>query len=298
MTEHTALIGLGNMGRGMARNMLGAGIALRGSDISETARDGFAADGGRAFDTARAAASGCDLVIVMVQNAAQAETVLFAAGVADAMADGGTVMLCSTVAPSEARALADRLAETGHLMLDAPVSGGQKGADAGTLTVMASGPDAAFARAQAALQAIGGKVLNLGAEAGIGATYKVVHQLAAGVHLAAAAEMMALGVSAGCDAETLFDIVTSSAGQSWMLEDRGPRMMMADLPAASTVDIFVKDVGLVLQTGRDVGLPLPLSSAAFQMFQTASAMGLGTADDSRVVAAYEALTGKPVHKQA
>lgn len=110
--------------------------------------------------------------------------------------------------------------------------------------------------------------------------------------------MMALGVSAGCDAETLFDIVTSSAGQSWMLEDRGPRMMMADLPAASTVDIFVKDVGLVLQTGRDVGLPLPLSSAAFQMFQTASAMGLGTADDSRVVAAYEALTGKPVHKQA
>lgn len=292
----TALIGLGNMGRGMARNIMAAGVALRGSDLSDAARDGFAADGGAAFGTAQEAATGCDLVIVMVQNAAQARAVLFDAGVAGAMRQGGTVMLCSTVAPSEARALAADLDAAGLLTLDAPVSGGQKGAEAGTLTVMASGPEAAFARAQIVLDAIGGKVLRLGDEAGIGATYKVVHQLAAGVHLAAAAELMALGVSAGCDAETLFDIVTSSAGQSWMLEDRGPRMMQADPQATSTVDIFVKDVGLVLQTGREVGLPLPLSSAAFQMFQTAAAMGLGTKDDSKVVAAYEALSGKPVYK--
>jgi L-threonate 2-dehydrogenase len=287
----TALIGLGAMGRGMARNILGAGIALRGYDISPDARAAFAAMGGDATDTAVEAATGCDLLVVMVVDAAQAARALFDDGAAAALRPGATVMLCSTVAPTEARALADRLAEAGHMMLDAPVSGGQVGAEAGTLTVMASGAPAAFNRAAPVLHAIAGTMHNLGDTPGLGATYKVVHQLAAGVHLVVAAEMLVLGEKAGCDPQTLLDIVGASAGRSWMMGDRGPRMLTKDAPVTSAVDIFVKDLGLVLATGRDCRAALPLSAAAFQMMLAASAMGHGRADDSAVARAYEALAG-------
>ncbi|WGW05725.1 L-threonate dehydrogenase [Tropicibacter oceani] len=287
----TCLIGLGAMGMGMARNILKAGIALRGFDLSEAARARLTAAGGTAFDSAAEAATGCDLLLVMVVNAAQARAALFDSGVVQALTPGATVMLCSTVAPDEARALAADLGAAGHIMLDAPVSGGQVGAEAGTLTLMTSGADAAYARADAVLEAIAGKVHRLGDAPGLGATYKVVHQLAAGVHLVAAAEVIALGARAGCDPEKLFEIVSTSAGRSWMFEDRVPRMLAGDTAPTSTVDIFVKDLGLVLQTGRDCATPLPLSAAAHQMMIAASGMGFGGLDDSCVIRAYEALTG-------
>ena len=293
----TAFIGLGNMGQGMARNIMAAGIPLRGFDLSEAARQRFAEAGGTAYDSVAAAVAGCDLVIVMVQNAAQANSVIFDAGAADAMVAGGTVMLNSTISPTEAREIGAKLADKGLLMLDAPVSGGQVGAEAGTLTLMTSGPEAAFDRADAVLNAISKKVHRLGDEPGMGATYKVVHQLAAGVHLAAAAELMALGTKAGCDPEKLYEIVTTSAGQSWMLGDRGPRMMEEAPTPTSTVEIFVKDTGLVLQTAKDCGAPVPLTEAANAMFNKAAEMGLGKEDDALVIRAYEAITGRHAYKE-
>ena len=288
----TGFIGLGNMGQGMARNIMATGIALSGYDVSEEARSRFAQAGGEAADGAAGAAAGCGLLFVMVQNAAQARDALFGSGgAAAALAPGATVVLSSTVAPSEARALGAALAEAGHMLLDAPVSGGQAGADAGTLTVMASGPAGAFERASAALDAVAKTVHRLGDEPGMGATYKVVHQLAAGVNLVAAAEMMALGAKAGCDPQKLFEIVSGSAGNSWMLGDRGPRMMRDRPEPASTVEIFVKDLGLVLQTGRESGAALPLAAAAHQMMVAAAGQGLGTEDDSSVIRAYETLFG-------
>lgn len=288
----TAIIGLGAMGLGMARNILTAGIPMTGYDLSLDARQRFTDAGGTPRDTPEDAAKGADLLLVMVVNADQARSVLFDTDVARALAPGATVMLSSTVAPSDAREIAARLAEAGLIMLDAPVSGGQVGAEAGTLTVMASGPEAAFDRAASVLDAVAGIVHRLGDEAGQAATYKVVHQLAAGVHLAVAAELMALGSKAGCDPQTLYDIVTNAAGNSWMMSDRVPRMLVDDPPVASSVDIFIKDLGLVLQTGKDAGVALPLSAAAYQMFTAASAMGHGREDDSRVVRAYEALMGQ------
>lgn len=292
----TAIIGLGAMGLGMARNILAAGIALTGYDIAPAARDRFASLGGTPAETAAGAAEGASLLLVMVVDAAQARAALFESGAARALEPGATVILSSTVAPSDVRAIAAELDGHGHLLLDAPVSGGQVGAEAGTLTVMASGPDAAFERAQALLSAVSKKVHRLGSEPGTGATYKVLHQLAAGVHLVAAAEYMALGARAGCDPRKLHEIVSSSAGQSWMADDRVPRMMEENPSITSTVDIFVKDLGLVLQAGRDVRAPLPLAAAAHQMLLAASALGHGRDDDSAVVKAYEALTGKPVRK--
>ena len=294
--DKTAIIGLGAMGLGMAGNILQAGIALTGYDIAPAARERFAALGGDPSETAAGAASGAGLLLVMVVNADQARTVLFDSGAAHALAPSATVVLSSTIAPSDARDIAARLNALCHHMLDAPVSGGQVGARAGTLTVMASGPDEAFARAGSLLAAVANTVHRLGGEAGIGSTYKVVHQLAAGVHLVAAAEYMALGARAGCDPRKLHEIVSSSAGQSWMADDRVPRMMEDEPSVTSTVDIFVKDLGLVMQAGRDVSAPLPLAAAAHQMLLAASGLGHGKQDDSAVVKAYEALTGKPVSK--
>lgn len=288
----TAIIGLGAMGLGMARNILKAGVAMTGYDLSPEARQRFADAGGTACDTPEKAAQDATLLLVMVVNADQARAVLFETDVAKMLAPGAVVMLSSTVAPSDARDIAARLSKLGLILLDAPVSGGQVGAEAGTLTVMASGPEAAFDRASDVLDAISGIVHRLGDAPGQAATYKVVHQLAAGVHLAVAAELMALGSKAGCDPQTLYDIVTNAAGQSWMMTDRVPRMLSEDPPVASSVDIFIKDLGLVLQTGKDAGVPLPLSAAAYQMFTAASAMGHGREDDSRVVRAYEALMGQ------
>ena len=292
----TALIGLGAMGLGMARNILAAGIPLRGFDLSATALDAFTALGGVALDSAASAAADGEVVMLMVVDAVQIRTALFDSGVADAMRPGGVVVMTSTISPGDARDIAGRSDEIGLMAIDAPVSGGQVGAEAGTLTIMASGADAAFDRAEPVLSAIAGKVYRLGTENGTGATYKVVHQLAAGVNLAAAAELMALGAKAGCDPATLFEIVNRSAGNSWMLENRGPRMMEQCPAVTSAVDLFVKDIGLALDLGGSSKIPLPLAAAAHQMFVGASAMGHGTDDNSLVIRAYEALSGAPVHK--
>ena len=289
----TAILGLGAMGIGLARNIIQAGIPLVGYDLNAAARASFTAAGGRAAGSAAEAAKGCDLLVLMVVDATQANDALFDDGAADMLDRGSTIVLCSTVAPSQVRALAEKLLAMGHLLLDAPVSGGQVGAQAGTLTIMASGPDAAFTRAGAVLDAISGKIYRLGEVPGIGATYKVVHQLAAGVHLVAAAELLALGARAGCDPQKLLEIVSSSSGNSWMFADRGPRMLQGDAPVTSAVDIFVKDLGLVMQVGQDHRVPLPLAAAAHQMMLAASGIGLGRADDSSVIRAYEVLSKPP-----
>lgn len=286
----TGIIGLGVMGQGMARNIMAAGIPLCGFDLSAEARARFAANGGATGEDLIDVVGGCDLLLVMVATAAQAETVLFN-GVSDALAPGSVVILSSTVSPSEARALAGRLSEAGHMMLDAPVSGGQNGADGGTLTVMASGSEKAFTRADALLAAVSKKVHRLGDTPGQAATYKVVHQMAAGVHLVAAAELLSFGEKAGCDPKVLLDIVSSSAGQSWMMDDRAPRMMTPGADSRSAVDIFIKDLGIVVQTARESGAPVPLAAAAYQMMVGAGGMGLGNEDDSAVIRAYKAMSG-------
>ena len=283
------------MGMGMARNILAAGIALKGHDKSEASRDRFAEIGGRAVGSAAEAATGVNLLILMVVNSDQVRDVLFGdGGAAYAMTCGSTVMLCSTIAPADVRSLASEVGKYGLLLLDAPTSGGKVGAEAGTLTIMASGPDEAFGTAEPVLDSIASTVHRLGEEPGIGATYKVVHQLAAGVHLVAAAELMALGAKTGCDPRTLFEIVSTSAGRSWMFENRVPHMLDGDYEPRSMVDIFIKDLDLVLRTGKEVSVPLPLSAAAHQMLLAASSLGHGQLDDSAVVKAYEALTGTSI----
>jgi 3-hydroxyisobutyrate dehydrogenase len=175
--------------------------------------------------------------------------------------------------------------------LDAPVSGGVKGAQAGTLTVMCGGDAAVLQRARPALEAVGTRVFHCGHTAGMGSTAKMINQLLCGVHIAAAAEAMHLAERAGVSTATMHEIIGVSAGNSWMWGDRGPRMMMDDPPVTSAVDIFVKDLGIVLGEARALKAGLPLTSSAMQMFLAASGLGHGAADDSQVIRAYRALNG-------
>ena len=168
---------------------------------------------------------------------------------------------CVTIAPEAARSLGAKLAAQGLVFLDTPVSGGFAAARGGTMTVMASGPDAGFIRAQPVLDAIAAKVWRLGEEVGTGSTVKMVNQLLAGVHIATAAEAMALGIRAGADPQVLFDVISTSAGSSWMFQNRVPHILAGDDTPLSSVNIFVKDLGIVLDQARALTFPLPMAWA-------------------------------------
>jgi 3-hydroxyisobutyrate dehydrogenase len=291
------IVGLGSMGMGMAKCLVKAGFAVAGADIRGEAVAELVAAGGFAAANPAEAARDAAAIIVMVVNAAQVEAVLFGKdGVVSALPRGAIVVQSATVPASIAIAIAARLEATGHQMLDAPVSGGAAGAASGTLTVMGSGPAAAFDALEGALKAVAKKVYRLGERAGIGSTVKTVNQLLAGVHIAAAAEAMALGTRAGADPRALFEVISNSAGASWMFQNRVPHMLEGDYAPKSAVEIFVKDLGVVLDSGRELRFPLPLAAAAHQLFLAAAGAGHGSEDDAAVVKVYEALTGIKVGK--
>jgi 3-hydroxyisobutyrate dehydrogenase-like beta-hydroxyacid dehydrogenase len=286
------VIGLGAMGMGAALSCLRAGLAVTGCDFSEAARNAFIAAGGAAVASAADLPGGTEAVLVLVVNAQQTEAALFGpAGAAPRLAPGAVILSSATMSPEEAKRLAGMAAARGLLWLDAPVSGGAAKAAEGAMTVMASGSAAAFAKARPVLDAVATKVWELGEEVGIGATVKVVHQLLAGVHIAVAAEAMALGIRAGADPQALYDVVTSAAGNSWMFENRMARVLAGDDAPRSAVDIFVKDLGLVADMARALDHPVPLAAQARQLFTAASAMGHGRADDGFVIRVFAALTG-------
>ncbi|HEX4171449.1 MAG TPA: L-threonate dehydrogenase [Acetobacteraceae bacterium] len=286
------VIGLGTMGMGAALNLVRKGHQVTGCDVREAAQAELAEAGGAVVGTAAELPSDSEAVVVFVVNAAQTEDVLFGPqGCLSRLDKGAVILCCATVAPEAARVLDAKIGAAGFLMLDAPVSGGKAGAHAGTMTVMASGSDAAFAKAQPVLEAISGKVWHLGDRAGIGSTVKMVNQLLAGVHIATAAEALALGIRAGADPRTLFEVIVSSAGNSWMWQNRVPHILEGDDAPLSAVNIFVKDLGIVLDQARALTFPLPMAAAAHQLFLAAAAHGEGAKDDAFVIRVWQALAG-------
>lgn len=290
MKTNIGLIGLGAMGLGMASSLRRAGYLVHVCDMRREAAVAFAAEGGVACSSAAEVAAHCEMVVSVVVNAAQTEAVLFgdagAAGVAGAAAAlkrGSVFVMCSTVDPNWSIALEARLAELGVLYLDAPISGGSAKAASGQMTMMTSGTEAAYAKVGSALDAMAAKVYRLGNKAGAGSKVKIINQLLAGVHIAAAAEAMALGIREGVDASAIYEVITNSAGNSWMFENRMSHVLAGDYTPLSAVDIFVKDLGLVLDTARASKFPLPLSATAHQMFMQASTSGFGREDDSAVI---------------
>jgi 3-hydroxyisobutyrate dehydrogenase len=278
------------MGMGMARSLLAAGFTVQGFDVAATALDLFAAAGGLPAGSAAGAADGAGVVVIMVLNDAQAEQALFGAqGAVNTLAPGALVMLCSTVAPSFVRTVAQRLAARAIDLLDAPVSGGVARAAEGRLSIMASGSQTAFAKAEPLLTALAEHVYRMGDEPGQGTTMKLVNQLLAGVHIAAAAEALAFGVRAGIDPNRIYEVICNSAGSSWMFQNRVPHILADDYTPHSALEIWLKDLGLVLETGKAMSFPVPLAGAALQLFIMAAAAGHARLDDAAVVKVFEQL---------
>ena len=292
MSEQTyGVIGLGAMGMGMAQSLVRAGLKTVGCDINPDAVKRFNNFGGQGASSPQEAAKAADVLFLVVVNAAQSEDVLFGAGkAAAAMKKGSLVVGCSTVKPDFARQMEKRLEEIGLLYLDAPISGGPVKAAAGQMTVMASGKPEAFAKAEAGLNAAAATVYRLGDAAGLGSAMKVVNQLLAGVHIAAAAEAMALGLRMGLAADDIYKVITNAAGNSWMFENRMAHVLAGDYTPLSAVNIFVKDLGIVSETSREQEMPAPLAAAALQQFVTARARGMGREDDSAVIKIFPGIT--------
>jgi L-threonate 2-dehydrogenase len=282
-------IGLGSMGLPMARNLAGRGFPVRGFDVRPEALSALAESGVTPAASVTEAAAGADALVLMVVNAAQAEAVLFADGALAALPEDGLVILMATCPPGAVESIAARVLAAGRRFVDAPVSGGVVGAEAATLTIMAAAPAATFEAARPVLEILGDKVFHVGERPGQGAMAKTVNQLLCGVHIAVAAEAFSLAAKAGVDLEVMLTILSGSAASSWMLRDRGPRMLQPDPVVTSAVDIFVKDLGIVLEAGRDAKAALPLAALAHQLFLAASGQGGGADDDSQVIRAYRAL---------
>ncbi len=282
--KSVGVIGLGAMGMGVAMSLLREGFVVHACDVRAEAVQKVVDAGGIAAASPAALAPLVEVLITVVVNADQTETVLFGAqGAVPHMKPGSVVIASATVSPEFAKALGQRIEAAGLLMIDGPISGGAAKAMAGEMTVMSSGSPAAYAKCEDVLDAIAGKVYRLGDEVGPGSVVKMVNQLLAGVHIAAAGEAMALAIRAGADPDQVYEVITHSAGNSWMFQNRVPHILAGDYTPLSAVNIFVKDLGIVLDYAKKSVFPLPLSAAAHQMYMSASAAGHGGEDDSAVI---------------
>jgi putative dehydrogenase len=290
--SRVAVIGLGSMGFGMALSLKRAGFDVIGCDVDPASLERFLQEGGRTAPTPADAAGNVDVVVSVVVSAAQTEAVLFGEnGAAATMPEGSVFVSSATMDPDVARRLAKRLEATGRLYLDAPISGGAQRAAEGALTILASGRPVAFAKARPALNAMAAKLYELGDEAGQGAAFKMINQLLAGVHIAAACEAIAFAAKQGLDIRKVYEVITASAGNSWMFENRVPHILDGDYTPRSAVDLFVKDLGIIQDMARSAKFPVPVAAAALQMFLMTSGSGMGGDDDASVARIYGRLTG-------
>ncbi|KAK4436891.1 L-threonate dehydrogenase [Sesamum alatum] len=295
--KRIGFIGLGAMGYGMATHLLKSNFTVLGYDVYKPTVSRFESEGGIAGSNPAEVCKDVDVLVIMVTNEYQAESVLYGNnGAVAALPSGASIILSSTVSPAFVSQLQRRLQnEQKNLKLvDAPVSGGVIRAANGTLTIMASGADEALEHAGQVLSALSEKLYIINGGCGAGSGVKMINQLLAGVHIASAAEGLAFGARLGLNTRLLFDVITNSAGTSWMFENRGPHMVESDYTPLSALDIFVKDLGIVSRECTSHKVPLHVSNIAHQLFLSGSAAGWGRIDDSAVVKVYETLTGVKV----
>lgn len=287
-TKTIAFIGLGAMGSHSARRLAAAGYRVQGYDLRREALQALADAGGETASSVAEAMAGADYALLFVVNGKQAEQVIFGtSGIAESARPGLTIMSCVTMPPDQAASLGQRCRENGWRFIDSPVSGGTAGASRGTLTVMAAGDPAAIDDCRPIYATIAERLMVVGADPGQGAMVKTINQLLCGVHLAAAGEAMAMAKRAGLDLQAVWDVVNYSAAGSWMMNDRGPRMVAQNFDApTSAVDIFVKDLGIVVDVARALRFPAPLAATALQSFLGSSGAGNSQRDDAAVMLYY------------
>ncbi|WP_089942516.1 NAD(P)-dependent oxidoreductase [Candidatus Entotheonella palauensis] len=290
--QRLAFIGLGAMGGPMASRLAASGYTVTGYDIQAAAMERLRQAGGKTASNAAEAAADADLLITIVASAEQVEEVLFGdTGALTTLTADSTIMVCSTVPPDYMQTLGQRLQTRGYELLDAPVSGGVAGAANGTLTVMASGSAAAFEACEPLLPILTAKQYRLGDVPGHGSICKVINQLLVGVHHAVTVEAMALAARVGADLEAVYEVIANSSGASQVFVNRVPDLLSEDVTPSGVLDIFVKDLGIVLGVGQEAHFPLPMAASAHQMFLMGSAAGLGQERPIDLIKIYEKLAG-------
>jgi 3-hydroxyisobutyrate dehydrogenase len=282
-----AVIGLGAMGLPMAAR-LAERFEVRGFDLAPSRVEAAAADGVAGCASVPEAVTGAEAILVVVRDQAQCEAVLFGpAGVAGSAAAGSVLLLASTIGVEPVRDAARRLADLGVAVLDTPLSGGPVRARRGDLLIVVGGPDDDVARVRDVLDQLATTISVAGPVPGDGQALKTVNQLLCGVHIAAAAEAMALASALGLDPAATLEALNAGAAASFMLADRGRRMVSimdgAEPDVLSRLDIFVKDLGIVGEAARTLHVATPVAAAAEQLFRLGEAAGLGEQDDSSAV---------------
>jgi 3-hydroxyisobutyrate dehydrogenase len=291
MKEPVGFIGLGNMGMGMAGNLLKAGFPVIGFDVRKDAREKFREMGGQAAGSLLEVAQKTRVSVLVVLNFAQIEEVVFGKqGLKEGLRSGDILIVSSTIAPSQVRSLGEKLQAQGVQVLDAPISGGKEGAEAGTLSIMAGGKKEAYEKCLPLLQAMGKNIYYMGG-LGNGLSLKLVNNLLVAVNNLAVAEAVSLGTRAGVDPKIILEVIPKSAGDSWMFRNRAYRMVDRDFACRGELDILVKDLGYVLEMAKSVKQPLVLTTLAREIYQMASNLGHGKEDDSAVVKAVETMAG-------
>ena len=288
-----AVIGLGSMGFGMATSLRRAGLEVTGCDVSADSVARFVADGGKGAEHAGGSrqrrptsSSAWSSMPRRPKPSCSAPT---------ASPRPWPRARCSSPPPpwipTSRGGWRNNWRPSGRHYLDAPISGGAQRAAQGELTILASGSPAAFAKARPALDAMAAKLYELGDAAGQGAAFKMINQLLAGVHIAAASEAIAFAAKQGLDIRKVYEVITASAGNSWMFENRMPHVLDGDYAPRSAVEIFVKDLGIIQDMARTAKFPVPVAAAALQMFLMTAASGMGRDDDASVARMYARVTG-------
>jgi 3-hydroxyisobutyrate dehydrogenase len=280
------------MGMNVAKRLLDCGFPVSVRDIRPEAEDEARAAGAKVCESPATLARDCDVVITLVVNAEQTEEVVFGPdGLMNALKREAALIMSSTVQPAFAAGLAQRLAERGVPMLDAPVSGGPAKARDGTMSMMLAGADAVLERAAPVLEAMAGAQVRISEHPGDGSKAKIVNNMLAGVNLAAACEAMALGIKLGLDPSTILDVVNTSSGASWVFADRMPRVLTADYAPRAAVDLLRKDLAILLETAQSVHFPALVARTAHAVFEDAARLGHGREDDAALVKVYQTLSG-------
>jgi 3-hydroxyisobutyrate dehydrogenase len=297
MALRVGLIGLGTMGAGMAKNLAKAGfelaLATRTAEKARALAAELAPVNPRVRAFARAADVGreSEVVVTCLPDAPEVEEVLLGPeGVAAAARPGTVAVDCSTIAPDAARDLAARLASRGMRFVDAPVSGGQKGAAEGTLTFFVGGDADALERARPVLQAMGRRITHLGAS-GAGQLGKATNQIIVAVNLAGVSEGLAFAARAGLPLEPLHEALTAGAANSWALEILGAKMIARDFQPAFAIKHQQKDLAIVLRAAREKGVPLPAAAVVHQLLSALEAQGRGEEGTQALLTLYEQLSG-------
>lgn len=292
-------IGLGAMGKPMAINLVKAGYSVAVFDVSTAAVAELATLGAETCASPMELGERSEVVITMLPNAKIVEAVLTGKeGVLSAVGSLKVIIDMSSVGPDSSRAMSKIAKEQGVSYVDAPVSGGVAGAQAGTLTIMVGGDAETVAKIQPVLEIMGQKVYHVG-DVGSGDAVKLVNNLLLGVNMAAVAEALVLGAKSGLKPEVMVEIIKGSSGRSYALEAKAPNFILKDNFAAGfAIDLQYKDLELAVETAKAAGVPIPLTTMAQQVFEMARAKGLGRQDISAVIKVWEELVGIQVRNES